>query len=103
MTTDQNGEDDADEARFILDDYESEDDTFVKSRERISADSGLSMETQLLMEKLGLPTRQMSAEGEEEVFDEMKIFYCSRTHSQLTQFANELRRVKMPPAIAPDA
>ncbi|PWW80652.1 DNA repair helicase [Tuber magnatum] len=25
------------------------------------------------------------------------IFYCSRTHSQLTQFINELRRVKIPP------
>jgi chromosome transmission fidelity protein 1 len=29
----------------------------------------------------------------------LKIFYCSRTHSQLTQFINELRRVKLPPAI----
>ncbi|CAZ82635.1 unnamed protein product [Tuber melanosporum] len=26
------------------------------------------------------------------------IFYCSRTHSQLTQFINELRRVKFPPS-----
>ena len=102
MTTDQNGEDDADEARFVLGNYESEDDTFVNSRVKISADSGLSMETQLLMEKLGLPIGQISAEGEEESFDEMKIFYCSRTHSQLTQFADELRRVKMLPAIAPD-
>lgn len=29
----------------------------------------------------------------------MEVFYCSRTHSQLTQFINELRRVKFPPAI----
>ena len=28
--------------------------------------------------------------------DEIKIFYCSRTHSQLSQFANEVRRVKIP-------
>lgn len=31
--------------------------------------------------------------------DEMKIFYCSRTHSQITQFVNELRRVKIPAAL----
>lgn len=30
----------------------------------------------------------------------MQIFYCSRTHSQLTQFINELRRVHLPPAIS---
>ena len=30
--------------------------------------------------------------------DEIKIFYCSRTHSQLTQFVQELRRVQMPAA-----
>ncbi len=29
--------------------------------------------------------------------DEVKIFYCSRTHSQLTQFAHEIRRVSLPP------
>ena len=28
--------------------------------------------------------------------DGVRIFYCSRTHSQLTQFANEVRRVKIP-------
>ena len=32
--------------------------------------------------------------------DEIKIFYCSRTHSQLTQFANEIRRVKFPTSVA---
>lgn len=31
--------------------------------------------------------------------EEVKIFYCSRTHSQLSQFASELRRVTMPPSI----
>ena len=28
--------------------------------------------------------------------DETKIFYCSRTHSQLTQFVHEVRRVDVP-------
>lgn len=32
----------------------------------------------------------------------MKIFYCSRTHSQLTQFAAELRRVTVPSSIPED-
>ena len=31
--------------------------------------------------------------------DGVQIFYCSRTHSQLTQFAHELRRVKLSPSI----
>jgi chromosome transmission fidelity protein 1 len=29
----------------------------------------------------------------------LKIYYCSRTHSQLTQFITELRRVNLPPTI----
>lgn len=32
----------------------------------------------------------------------VKIFYCSRTHSQLSQFAGELRRVAFPSSIPPD-
>ena len=31
-----------------------------------------------------------------ESLDGVKIFYCSRTHSQLTQFVQEVRRVKLP-------
>lgn len=46
-----------------------------------------------------------SAPLEEEVCyeDEIKIFYCSRTHSQLTQFVDEVRRVKLPKAIEFDS
>lgn len=32
----------------------------------------------------------------------IKIFFCSRTHSQLSQFAGELRRVEFPSSIPPD-
>lgn len=34
--------------------------------------------------------------------DEIKIFFCSRTHSQLSQFAGELRRVTFPSSIPSD-
>ena len=36
-----------------------------------------------------------------EVEDELKVIYASRTHSQLSQFTTELRRVKFPPSIDP--
>lgn len=40
-------------------------------------------------------------EGDINLLEELKIFYCSRTHSQLTQFVNELRKVKPPPSLSP--
>ena len=46
--------------------------------------------------RLGMIVKSQSDQSESELFDEPKIFYCSRTHSQLTQFADELRRVKIP-------
>jgi len=37
---------------------------------------------------------------EEEISDDGPIvYYCSRTHSQLTQFASELQKVKLPPVV----
>ncbi|KAJ9648856.1 ATP-dependent DNA helicase chl1 [Coniosporium tulheliwenetii] len=87
-----------DEARFTLDDYESDDNADRKSDATTNADYGLSAETQALMSKLGMPTAGASTE-DTEAMDKLKIFYCSRTHSQLTQFAGELNRVKMPPAL----
>lgn len=35
--------------------------------------------------------------------DQLKVFYCSRTHSQLTQFANEVRRVIIPAPTTPNS
>jgi chromosome transmission fidelity protein 1 len=43
-----------------------------------------------------------TAEQELQLLETVKIFYCSRTHSQLIQFANEVRRVKLPSLITPD-
>jgi len=80
----------------VLDDYESGDD----SKDKLNSENGLSAETLSLMKKLGM-VRQPDEETIE-VDDEIKILYCSRTHSQLAQFTSELRRVKLPPAIEPD-
>ncbi|KAF2102085.1 TFIIH basal transcription factor complex helicase subunit [Rhizodiscina lignyota] len=95
---------DADEeAQFALDDYDSDDDSRSRSRKTDMNDLNLSAETLALMQKLGMLPRNRVEEDELDDEDELKIFYCSRTHSQLTQFANELRKVKLPPAIPPEA
>jgi chromosome transmission fidelity protein 1 len=61
-----------------------------------------SAETEALLAKLGeLPTTKIEA-NHDTIEDELKIFYCSRTHSQITQFVNELRRVKLPPSVPSD-
>jgi chromosome transmission fidelity protein 1 len=100
MTEDRDA-DDADEVRFVLDDYESDQESdAIKST--MFDETGLSAETQALMEQFGYALKPKKTDTDEAV-DETKIFFCSRTHSQLTQFSNELNRVNMPPAITPDA
>ncbi|KAK3314292.1 helicase C-terminal domain-containing protein [Apodospora peruviana] len=61
--------------------------------------SGLSRETRELLEKVGLGLPRKMDEDEGEVEDEIKIYYTSRTHSQLTQFISELRRPVFPPSL----
>ncbi|KAF2848298.1 ATP-dependent RNA helicase-like protein chl1 [Plenodomus tracheiphilus IPT5] len=94
-----NGDDD--EAQFALDDYESDHETQRRANGGSFDDSGFSAETQALMAKLGFSTATVK-ENDDDVPDETRIFFCSRTHSQLTQFSSELGRVKMPPALAPE-
>jgi chromosome transmission fidelity protein 1 len=53
------------------------------------------------MKRLGYGVSEPTKE-ESETPDELKIFYCSRTHSQLSQFAGELRKVKIPPVVSQD-
>ncbi|CUS10396.1 unnamed protein product [Tuber aestivum] len=86
---------DDDEAQFYLEDYESGDED--GGAKGSSGGDTLSPTVVALMKKLGLPTGKETKDEESELPDETKIFYCSRTHSQLTQFINELRRVKIPP------
>ena len=85
----------------MLDDYESDDEMKgSKTYQASGVASTLSAETQALMEKLGVPSskngQKSDIAGEEE---DIKVFYCSRTHSQISQFVSDLRRVKLPPAI----
>ncbi|KAK9561428.1 ATP-dependent DNA helicase chl1 [Aspergillus fumigatus] len=82
--------------QFILDDYDSDADERMASSKKLSDISGLSTSTLELLERF---KEQFSAPVEDEIGhedDDVKIFYCSRTHSQLSQFSSELRRVKMP-------
>ncbi|GAB7348383.1 hypothetical protein MBLNU459_g6817t1 [Dothideomycetes sp. NU459] len=85
------------EDQFILDDYESDDGDKVAKQGNAATDLGLSKETRALMEKLGMTGSSKDEDVEPE--DELKIYFCSRTHSQLTQFVGELRRIKLPGAI----
>ncbi|KAL8737705.1 MAG: hypothetical protein Q9181_001423 [Wetmoreana brouardii] len=83
-----------DERQFVLDDYESNDENGQAAVVR-SRDESLSAATLDLMQKLGEPLERMKEDSDSEFLDELKVFFCSRTHSQLTQFVNELRRVKV--------
>ncbi|KAH9864702.1 hypothetical protein J1614_010638 [Plenodomus biglobosus] len=90
-----------DEAQFALDDYESDHDARKQANDEAFNESGFSAETQALMAKLGFAAATVK-DDDEEAPDETKIFFCSRTHSQLTQFSSELGKVKMPSALAPE-
>jgi chromosome transmission fidelity protein 1 len=85
---------DVDEAHFVLPDYDSDGED-VKNH--VFGESGLSVENQMLMDQLGLSIKVR--EDDDILVNEPKIFYCSRTHSQLSQFASELRRVQLPPSV----
>ncbi|KAK6000775.1 hypothetical protein QM012_003500 [Aureobasidium pullulans] len=89
-----------DDEQFALDDYESDDENTKSSyTKNANEDLGLSRETQALMQKLGYGPSAASQSEDLEAEDELKIYFCSRTHSQLSQFVNELRRLNLPAAI----
>ncbi|CCF32142.1 DNA repair helicase [Colletotrichum higginsianum] len=60
--------------------------------------SGLSKETKDILTRFGLGNLKSDQE-EDKVADGIKIYYTSRTHSQLTQFIHELRRPEFPSSI----
>jgi len=91
-----------DDADFLLDDYYSDEEGGAQARQMSSAYKGLSAETQALLAKLGDIPSKTQTEDEDLIEDELKIFYCSRTHSQISQFVDELKKVKLPPSVPPD-
>ncbi|EME80861.1 uncharacterized protein MYCFIDRAFT_20311, partial [Pseudocercospora fijiensis CIRAD86] len=89
-------EDMAEEEQFVLEEYESDDE--IKS----AGNAQYSAETTKLMEKLGLLPKSGESQAKEEELEELKVFFCSRTHSQLSQFIGELKRVSLPPGLPPE-
>lgn len=70
-----------DEREFLLDDYESEDEGMERLKRKVKKCSGCY---------------SSSSEEEEDLEEEVKpkIYFASRTHSQLSQFVKEFRRTK---------
>ncbi|KAH6668631.1 DNA repair helicase [Plectosphaerella plurivora] len=61
--------------------------------------SGLDKKTRDILERFGLGNMKPEAEDDAAVEDGVKIFYTSRTHSQLSQFVSELRRPAFPSSL----
>lgn len=95
-----------DETRFELEEYNSEAEDAKAEPSLTKMDGqGISSASMQLMKRLGLVLEPSSEDEGSSPPDELKIYFCSRTHSQLTQFVQELRRVDLPPpswAVATD-
>ncbi|OJD19876.1 hypothetical protein AJ78_00236 [Emergomyces pasteurianus Ep9510] len=89
-----------DENQFELEDYYSDDEARAATVTASTSEGVFSSQTLALLEKLkGEP---VDTHADSEPGDEIQVFYCSRTHSQLTQFAHDLRRVILPPTVPPE-
>ncbi|KAL6584667.1 hypothetical protein OROMI_003956 [Orobanche minor] len=79
------GVEQVDDVEFLLEEYDSDAENGGKSkRKNAGADDDLSSEEEDEVDGLG--------KKEEEA--RLKIYFCSRTHSQLSQFMKELRKTK---------
>lgn len=96
--------DPSDDKEFELGEYNSDDEGGKTALNPVpNGGDGLSAGTLALLEQLKGPSAHAAPDADPD--DEVKIFYCSRTHSQLTQFAHELRRVGLsfPSSVPPEA
>lgn len=87
------------EEQFLLDDYEID----QSRRFGNPGSSARSEENAKLMEQLGILHKQQHSVGIDEERDELKVYFCSRTHSQLSQLVGELQRVDLPADVPIDA
>ncbi|KAE8348952.1 helicase C-terminal domain-containing protein [Aspergillus coremiiformis] len=87
------------EDTFALDDYDSESDEKSSSRNQKGHFTGFSSGTLELLERFNHKFSTRPGEDKDDGDEDIKIFYCTRTHSQLTQFASELRRVNVASSI----
>jgi len=91
----------ADENAFELDDYESDTEMAKTSSNHKYGDvEGLSASTVAMLERFkGHALGHKAGEAYDKADNQTKIFYCSRTHSQLSQFAQELQKVNFPSSL----
>lgn len=82
--------------QFLVEDYDSEEEQKKKKENK-------ELDLEALRKKFFEGSDSEEEEGEEELqvqkvqlnhssFDTEQIFYCSRTHSQLSQFINEIKK-----------
>ena len=87
-----------DENQFVLDDYRSDGETEQAARLTL----GYSKETAKLMTEVGMLHATKSGEDRADPNHETKIYFCSRTHSQLSQLVGELKRLIIPGGMPPE-
>ncbi|KAI9252292.1 helicase C-terminal domain-containing protein [Phascolomyces articulosus] len=93
-----------DDDEFLLDEYVSDDENNDKEPTSSNdSNSNLSKEVRELLAKLE-PTKsalsnaqEQDDEEDEDNFDQLKIYYTSRTHSQLSQFIHEVHKTMYSP------
>ncbi|OAR05999.1 hypothetical protein LLEC1_04093 [Akanthomyces lecanii] len=88
------GDDDGEE--WMLDDWDDESGPAAAPKDALS---GLSKESRDVLERMGLGGPIQKSEDGDALEEEIKIYYTSRTHSQLSQFITELRRPKFPASL----